>query len=98
MTMLWHEMMKMSRIGLSLRLTKQAVSFLQSKRQVYFFHVVHDSIYIISHLQLRKIIRAIRSSPQRKRSWLNQVAASRQDRTDVDGLQRPLMLILDVKT
>jgi hypothetical protein len=48
--------------------------------------------------QLRKIIRAIRSSPQRKQGWLNQVMVSRSGESSMDGRQRLLMLILDVKT
>ncbi len=48
--------------------------------------------------QLRKIIRAVRSSPQRKQNWLHQVAVSQQRKHDDDPPQRPLTLILDVKT
>jgi len=50
--------------------------------------------------QLRKIIRAVRSSPQRKQSWLKQVSASQHRKPgDSDNPhQRPLALILDVKT
>ena len=48
--------------------------------------------------QLRKIIRAVRSSPQRKQSWIYQVAASQRYKPDDEPHQRPLVLILDVKT
>jgi hypothetical protein len=48
-------------------------------------------------LQLRKIIRAIRSSPQRKQAWFKQLEASLHDQ-DRPKPQRSLMLILDVKT
>ncbi|KAJ7730736.1 hypothetical protein B0H16DRAFT_1329813, partial [Mycena metata] len=39
---------------------------------------------------LRKIVRHVRSSPQRRQKWAAEVLAS--------GEQKPLMLILDVKT
>lgn len=45
--------------------------------------------------QLRKIIRAIRSSPQRKRTWLSQVDPSSSTHRNN---HRALMPILDVKT
>lgn len=48
--------------------------------------------------QLRKIIRAIRSSPQRKQNWLHQVTMSQQCKNNGDPSQQPLVLILDVKT
>jgi hypothetical protein len=48
-------------------------------------------------LQLRKIIRAIRSSPQRKQAWFRQLETSLQGR-DLPSSQQSLMLILDVKT
>ncbi|TFK33873.1 hypothetical protein BDQ12DRAFT_614499, partial [Crucibulum laeve] len=47
---------------------------------------------------LRKIVCTIRSSPQRKRSWLNQVNSSLMQHQADCSDQRALMLILDVKT
>lgn len=44
--------------------------------------------------QIRKIVRAIRSSPQRKRQWLNQVDPHNVGAED----ERQLMPILDVRT
>jgi hypothetical protein len=52
-------------------------------------------------LQLRKTIRAIRVSPGRKKSWLEQVSMSHDSQDGIlqsSELQRPLVLILDVKT
>jgi hypothetical protein len=42
-------------------------------------------------LQLRKIIRSVRSSPQRRQNWLIEVS-------QMNAGKPPLMLILDVKT
>ena len=58
-------------------------------------------------MQLRKIIRAIRSSPQRRAAWTEQVKISLQQMEEAldnvaDIISReplkPLMLILDVRT
>lgn len=46
--------------------------------------------------KLRKIVRAVRSSPQRKQRWLDLVSLSLQARKITD--RRALMLILDVRT
>lgn len=46
--------------------------------------------------KLRKIVRAVRSSPQRKQRWLNLVTLSFQEQKITD--RRALMLILDVRT
>ncbi|KAN0131304.1 Ribonuclease H-like domain containing protein [Lactarius tabidus] len=51
--------------------------------------------------KLRKIIRAIQSSPQRKQTWLAQVAASTASTLGCNNdnhPRQPLVLILDVKT
>jgi hypothetical protein len=47
--------------------------------------------------QLRKIIRAIRSSPQRKQAWFNQLEATLRGNNGCNR-QRAVMLILDVRT
>ncbi|KAJ7507999.1 hypothetical protein B0H11DRAFT_2217997 [Mycena galericulata] len=47
--------------------------------------------------KLRSIIRSIRSSPQRRQAWLEDVKASHSFKAGRLGKQ-PLMLILDVKT
>ena len=52
-------------------------------------------------MKIRKIVRFVRSSPQRKRAWLNEVTLSlrsRSDHCDTVKPEEPLMLILDVKT
>jgi len=46
--------------------------------------------------KLRKIVKAVRSSPQRRQAWLNEVTISL--RQTESTLKRALMLILDVKT
>jgi hypothetical protein len=49
--------------------------------------------------QLRKIVRAVRSSPQRKQGWLEHVADLLQKKTpDAERPPAALMLILDVRT
>jgi len=48
--------------------------------------------------QLRKIIHAIRSSPQCKQNWLHQVTMSQQSKNNGNPPQQPLVLILNVKT
>jgi hypothetical protein len=47
----------------------------------------------ITFPQLRKIVRHVRSSPQRRKKWMDIVA-----RSPDDSGKKPLMLILDVKT
>ena len=47
--------------------------------------------------QLRKIVMAVRSSPQRRQAWLNEVTISLR-RTENALKQVALMLILDVRT
>jgi len=48
--------------------------------------------------QLQKIIRAVWSSPQRKQSWLHQLTMSQRYKSADNPHQRPLVLILNVKT
>jgi hypothetical protein len=50
------------------------------------------------HVKLRKIVRAVRSSPQRRRAWLNEVrlSLSETENTLFDEITK--MLILDVAT
>ncbi|PBK59979.1 hypothetical protein ARMSODRAFT_1026989 [Armillaria solidipes] len=49
--------------------------------------------------KLRKIVRAIRSSPQHKQAWLREVRMALESRNDgVDAVEQVLMLILDVAT
>jgi hypothetical protein len=62
----------------------------------------HSEIYInilvlFSKFQLRKIIRAVRSSPQRRQAWLAEVTISLR-RIENSLSQIALMLILDVRT
>ena len=73
-----------------------------------FAHSISFESFIYHNLKLRKIVRAVRSSPQRRRAWLNEVNLSL--RTTEEALadaeqtfvgekpQIALMLILDVKT
>ena len=46
--------------------------------------------------QLRRLVRAIWSSPQRRQAWLWDAALHQQSKAD--DLKKPLMLILDVPT
>jgi hypothetical protein len=46
--------------------------------------------------QLRKLVRAVRSSPQRRQAWLREVTLHQQSKGK--DLKTPLMLILDVCT
>lgn len=66
-------------------------------RQVnrYLYPQPLDSTLI--DFQLRRIIRAVRSSPQRRQAWFRQVASSIQER-NAETDEIALMLILDVKT
>jgi hypothetical protein len=48
-------------------------------------------------LQLRKIVRSVRSSPQRRKAWLAEVAVSIH-KVENALSNAALMLILDVKT
>ena len=51
------------------------------------------------YMKIRKIVRFVRSSPQRKQAWFNEVILSLRGLSDAcDTLEEPLMLILDVKT
>jgi hypothetical protein len=58
--------------------------------------IMYHSIYRCKN-QLRKIIRAVRSSPQRRQAWLAEVTISLK-RTEQALRNTALMLILDVKT
>lgn len=58
---------------------------------------ISHCINILINNQLRKIIRAVRSSPQRRKAWLNEVKLSHQ-KADNASEDIALMLILDVKT
>ena len=55
---------------------------------------------LIIFIQLHKIVCAVRSSPQQKQSWLNQLESSlcRNDGAESADHQQALMLILDVRT
>ncbi|TBU51222.1 hypothetical protein BD310DRAFT_910797 [Dichomitus squalens] len=57
----------------------------------------HMSKAIEKHIQLRKIIRAVRASPQRRQAWLDEVRRH-PELVGEDAGDRPLMLILDVPT
>ncbi|KAG9226778.1 hypothetical protein CCMSSC00406_0009676 [Pleurotus cornucopiae] len=48
--------------------------------------------------RLRKIIRSVRSSPQRRKAWLEDVGLALRHDPSITGSTLPLMLILDVKT
>jgi hypothetical protein len=52
---------------------------------------------ILTIFQLCKIVRAVWSSPQRKQSWMKQAAMSESQHGEINA-NKPLMLILDVKT
>lgn len=58
---------------------------------------ISHCINILINNQLCKIIRAVRSSPQRRKAWLNEVKLSHQ-KADNASEDIALMLILDVKT
>ncbi|KAK0229619.1 hypothetical protein EDD85DRAFT_730346, partial [Armillaria nabsnona] len=56
-----------------------------------------DIFYSID--KLRKIVRAVRSSPQWKQAWLREVRTGLESQNDgVDAVKQVLMLILDVAT
>lgn len=70
---------------------------LSGVQKVLVYCISNQLSWLIGVIQLRKIIRAVRSSPQRKRSWLQQVSASlRENKPETS--ERALMVILDVKT
>jgi hypothetical protein len=73
------------------------VLFPPFKRYVTFAMHVHAMSLMFSNNQLRKIVMAVRSSPQRRQAWLNEVTVSLR-RTENALKQVALMLILDVKT
>lgn len=52
---------------------------------------------LIKKIQLRVIIRSIRSSPQRRQEWIGEVKVSAPFKAGKLGTQ-PLMPILDVRT
>lgn len=54
-------------------------------------------ILILPYTQLRKIIRAVRGSPQRRQAWLKEVTISLEAAESALKVVA-LMLILDVKT
>jgi hypothetical protein len=49
--------------------------------------------------KLRKIVKAVRSSPQRRQAWAREIQfVQAEERRDSHELSKPLVLILDVKT
>jgi hypothetical protein len=63
---------------------------------LYCCHFVN--IPLLTYLfQLRKIVRAVRSSPQRRQAWFREIKLS-AEAIDNALYQSALMLILDVKT
>ena len=69
--------------------------------KVYFIFGLHVLDLELIHAQLRNIIRAVRSSPQRREAWLEEVNAFLQKAAAALSVvlgHTATMLILDVKT
>jgi hypothetical protein len=51
-----------------------------------------------TYLQLRKIVKAVRSSPQRRQNWVREIQFVQINDKSDEHSAVPLMLILDVRT
>ena len=71
-------------------------SFVSNRKGQYSLNIMYHDIYRCKN-QLRKIIRAVRSSPQRRQAWLAEVTISLK-RIEQALRNTALMLIPDVKT